>query len=51
MPAAAEGRLEPEKILCGGPMMGIPMTGLDFPICKNNNAITALPSTPYLPQP
>ena len=27
-------------------MMGIPMTGLDFPICKNNNAITALPVDP-----
>ena len=38
--------MEPEKILCGGPMMGIPMTGLDFPICKNNNAITALPVDP-----
>lgn len=38
--------LEPEKILSGGPMMGIPMVSLDAPICKNNNAITAMPVDP-----
>ena len=35
--------LEPEKLLFGGPMMGIALSGLDVPVCKNNNAITALP--------
>ena len=38
--------LEPEKILSGGPMMGIPLVNLDVPICKNNNAITALSVDP-----
>ena len=37
----AEG-LEPEKILFGGPMMGVALQSLEVPICKNNNAITAL---------
>ena len=32
----------PEKVLSGGPMMGFAMTGLEAPICKNNNALTAL---------
>lgn len=31
---------EPEKVLCGGPMMGIPMVSLESAVCKNNNAIT-----------
>ena len=34
--------MEPKKILFGGPMMGVALSGLDVPICKNNNAITAL---------
>ena len=34
--------MEPKKILFGGPMMGAPLCTLDVPICKNNNAITAL---------
>ena len=34
---------EPKKILFGGPMMGVALSSLDVPICKNNNAITALP--------
>ena len=33
---------EPKKILFGGPMMGVALSTLDVPICKNNNAITAL---------
>ncbi len=37
----AEGS-NPEKLLCGGPMMGIALPGLDAPICKNNNALTVL---------
>ena len=31
-----------EKVLMGGPMMGVPVTGLDVPVIKNNNAITLL---------
>lgn len=34
--------MEPKKILFGGPMMGVALSTLDVPICKNNNAITAL---------
>lgn len=33
---------EPKKVLSGGPMMGFAMTGLETPICKNNNALTCL---------
>lgn len=33
---------EPKKVLSGGPMMGFAMTGLEAPICKNNNALTCL---------
>ena len=43
--------LEPEKILSGGPMMGIPLVNLDVPICKNNNAITALSVDPVSAAP
>lgn len=32
----------PEKLLCGGPMMGIAITRLDVPVCKNHNGLTAL---------
>ena len=31
---------EAQKIVCGGPMMGLAMADLDVPICKNNNAMT-----------
>ena len=34
--------LEPKKILFGGPMMGVALSSLEVPICKNNNDITAL---------
>ncbi len=34
--------MEPKKVLFGGPMMGTPLLNLEVPICKNNNAITAL---------
>lgn len=34
--------MEPKKVLFGGPMMGTALPSLDVPICKNNNAITAL---------
>ncbi len=33
---------EPEKLLSGGPMMGMALTSADLPVCKNNNALTAL---------
>ena len=35
-----------EKLLCGGPMMGIALASLDVPICKNNNALTVLCTDP-----
>ncbi len=34
--------MEPKKVLFGGPMMGTALPSLDVPVCKNNNAITAL---------
>ena len=43
--------IEPEKILSGGPMMGIPLVDLNVPICKNNNAITALSTDPVAASP
>ncbi len=33
---------EPKKLLYGGPMMGVSVTGMDAPIMKNSNAILAL---------
>ena len=33
---------DPKKVLSGGPMMGFAMTGLEAPVCKNNNALTCL---------
>lgn len=33
---------DPKKVLSGGPMMGFALTGLEAPICKNNNALTCL---------
>ncbi len=37
---------EPAKLLCGGPMMGIAMPGLDAGVWKNNNALTVLLEDP-----
>ena len=34
--------IEAEKMLSGGPMMGIAMSTLDVPVAKNHNALTAL---------
>lgn len=31
-----------EKAICGGPMMGLALSSLDVPVCKNNNALTLL---------
>ena len=33
---------EPEKLIYGGPMMGITVTGTDSPVLKNTNAVLAL---------
>lgn len=33
---------EVKKVLSGGPMMGIALTTVDVPVCKNNNALTVL---------
>ncbi len=35
-----------KKALSGGPMMGIAMSQLDVPVCKNNNAVTLLSTDP-----
>ncbi len=32
----------PKKALFGGPMMGLALSSLDVPVCKNNNALTVL---------
>ena len=32
---------EPEKIVCGGPMMGSALTDINYPILKGNNALLA----------
>ena len=34
-------REEPRKVLYGGPMMGIAMPGMEYPVMKNTNAILA----------
>ncbi|SFG47834.1 electron transport complex subunit RsxC [Oribacterium sp. WCC10] len=33
---------DPEKIICGGPMMGIPLFKLEVPVAKNSSSILAL---------
>lgn len=42
----AAGGIKPgctvKKVLSGGPMMGIALSSLDVPVCKNNNALTVL---------
>ncbi|MDO4491339.1 MAG: electron transport complex subunit RsxC [Lachnospiraceae bacterium] len=37
---------DPEKLICGGPMMGFPLANLQVPVCKNNNALTVLAKDP-----
>lgn len=32
---------EPEKIVCGGPMMGSALTDINYPVLKGNNALLA----------
>lgn len=36
----------PEKLICGGPMMGVALSSLDAGICKNNNALTVFRHDP-----
>ena len=38
--------VQPKKVLCGGPMMGIAMSSLDVPITKNTNALTIMTDDP-----
>lgn len=42
----AAGGIKPgvtvKKVLFGGPMMGVSLSTLDMPVCKNNNALTVL---------
>ncbi|SFK92405.1 electron transport complex protein RnfC [Lachnospiraceae bacterium KH1T2] len=40
--AAGGYKSEPQKVLSGGPMMGIAMSSVEVPLQKGNNAITAL---------
>ncbi len=35
-------KTEPEKLICGGPMMGIPLFKLDIPVAKNSSSILAM---------
>lgn len=47
--AAAGGFAEgepPQKLICGGPMMGFAMTSLEAGVCKNNNALTVFREDP-----
>lgn len=45
--AAAGGyRTEPEKIICGGPMMGFAMFGTDVPVTKTATALLAFEHDP-----
>ncbi len=39
--AAGGFKEEPEKVIAGGPMMGIPIYSLDMPVLKGTSAITA----------
>ena len=42
---------EPRKILYGGPMMGISIPDLSYPVLKNTNACLALAEDAVLPEP
>ena len=42
---------DPEKIICGGPMMGIPLFKLDVPVAKNSSSILALLHDPVSQEP
>lgn len=38
-------KAEPEKIVCGGPMMGMALSGTNYPTLKGNNALLAFTKT------
>ena len=38
--------VSPEKLICGGPMMGIALSSLETGVCKNNNALTVFRRDP-----
>jgi electron transport complex protein RnfC len=38
--------VDPEKLICGGPMMGFAMANLEAAVCKNNNALTVMSVDP-----
>lgn len=42
---------EPEKIMLGGPMMGMALSNTDGPLCKANNAILAFKHDPKRDKP
>jgi electron transport complex protein RnfC len=44
-------KADPEKIICGGPMMGIPLFKLDIPVAKNSSSILALLHDPVSSEP
>ena len=44
-------KADPEKIICGGPMMGIPLFKLDIPVAKNSSSILALLHDPVAAEP
>ncbi|WP_031553688.1 electron transport complex subunit RsxC [Oribacterium sp. FC2011] len=44
-------KADPEKIICGGPMMGIPLFKLDVPVAKNSSSILALLHDPVAAEP
>lgn len=39
---------DPKKIIFGGPMMGLALSSIDAPLCKQNNAILAFSDNKYL---
>ncbi|MGN0463092.1 MAG: electron transport complex subunit RsxC [Acutalibacteraceae bacterium] len=39
---------EPKKIIFGGPMMGVALSSIEAPVCKQNNAILAFTDNKYL---
>lgn len=42
----------PAKIICGGPMMGVAMADISFPILKQNNAVLAFTEKEaFIPEP
>lgn len=52
--AAGGFKTEPEKIICGGPMMGFAMFGMDVPVTKTATALLAFEHDPVsacVPEP